>query len=340
MKVIIIASSKFSSGGTESLHQLADGINNSGGKAYLFFYDNPQKKIEEKFEKYRVTSIDYIEDEIENIVVIPETLTFLMGKIKKARIVIWWLSLDFYIKTNPLKGCIYRCKENKVMYLTIPVMFCYLLAKRSTNFRVYTKKNEHRVYAHLYNCEYVADYLRRKGIKEKKLYYLCGPINEDFVNKVNNSLKRNIVIYNPEKGMKFTRKIVEKLQDKNILCIPLRNMSRDDVHNIMSIAKVYIDFGFFPGPERVPREAVVNKCNILVALEGSARNRMDFPIHEEFKMEKKKKNIDRISDKVIQMLDNYDEDLGKFDAYRTKVLNQKTLFDEKIKKLNQMWEIK
>lgn len=338
MKIIVVASSKFSSGGTESLHQLVSKINELEGNAYLFFWDNPQKKIEKKFSYYKVFTMDHLEDDAENIVIIPETLTFLRKKIKKARIVIWWLSLDFYIKTRPFAGSLYRCKQNKIMYVAFPILFLYLLMKGSTNFSVYRFKNENQIYQHLYNCEYVASYLKTKGVCEEKLYYLCGPINKDFFKNVKTSPKKDIVIYNPAKGMKYTKRVVDKLMKKNIMCIPLTNMSRDEVIDNMNCAKIYIDFGFFPGPERVPREAVICRCNLVTAWEGSATNAVDIPIPNEFKYGRNNKNIDVITNKIISMIRNYNTDIVKFDIYRDKVLKQNLLFDLTIKKLLKEWK--
>lgn len=94
-------------------------------------------------------------------------------------------------------------------------------------------------------------------------------------------------------------------------------------HQLMmfySKAKIYIDFGFFPGPERIPREAVTMYCNIITSTTGSAKNNSDVPIPYEFKIDAKDDNLDRIVLKIKNMLVNYNDDIPRFEQYRKKLL--------------------
>ena len=48
-------------------------------------------------------------------------------------------------------------------------------------------------------------------------------------------------------------------------------MTPEQVVDLMSESKVYIDFGNHPGKDRIPREAVINGCCVITGVRGSAR---------------------------------------------------------------------
>ena len=130
----------------------------------------------------------------------------------------------------------------------------------------------------------------------------------------------------------YTKKIIKetaKLRN-DIKFVPIENMTPKQIIKLMDSAKLYIDFGQFPGPERIPREAVMRKCNILTSTFGSANNNIDVLIPRSFKIDAKKKNINEIVDKICILLDNYEEYLPLYDAYRKKVITQKLIFDKNI----------
>ena len=143
------------------------------------------------------------------------------------------------------------------------------------------------------------------------------------------------MIYNPKKGYEFTEKIINKikLEKQDITVIPIQNMSSQQIIELMKEAKVYMDFGFFPGPERIPREAVSCYCNLITSRLGSARNDEDILISHEYKFESNLENIDKIVKKIIGMVENYENEVTQFDLYREKVIKQVQLFDNNIEKI-------
>ena len=147
--------------------------------------------------------------------------------------------------------------------------------------------------------------------------------------------REDIVLYNPKKGMEFTQKIISKAKQTGIQAkyIPLVNMTPDQIVELMLRAKVYIDFGNFPGPERIPREAVLLGCNIITSRNGSANNDIDVPIPDTLKYKDIEKNIPMILECIQDMLLHYDKYYMYYENYRIKVLEQKILLTENSKAL-------
>lgn len=88
-------------------------------------------------------------------------------------------------------------------------------------------------------------------------------------------------------------------------------------------------FGDFPGPERIPREAVVMGSNIIISRNGSAGdNNIDVPIPDFMKVDAMDENIPVIIDTLEDMLNNYDKFYHYYDDYRSKIWEQRILFED------------
>jgi hypothetical protein len=117
-------------------------------------------------------------------------------------------------------------------------------------------------------------------------------------------------------------------------------MTPEEVANLLLKAKVYIDFGHHPGKDRIPREAAISNCCVIVGKKGSARFQEDVPIKDEFKFEPKKRNIPNIIDKIRHLLDNYEREIKKFEDYKEFILNEEEKFEEDIKRIFVLEEVK
>ncbi len=259
----MVASYQYQSGGTESSHQLVHWINEQGGDAYIHYYDSDVIAPPEKFNTYNVKVAQKIEDSSENLLIVPETLTYYLYEFHNIKKSIWWLSLNYYLYQFPLKKA--KIMADRYNIPDITSYFIQFLLKKSPNkqFEFGDEKND---LIHFYNCEYIKDYLLKNGVKKENTFYLCGPLNDDFFEEakaVDSSKKRNIVLYNPNKGYFFTKKVIQYAKNKGLDAqfIPLKGLDRNQMIDLYKQAKLYIDFGDFPGPERIPRESVVMKCN-------------------------------------------------------------------------------
>lgn len=333
-KFYIVAQAISTSGGPETLHQFAHQLKQLGCEAYVHYIDDKNASIPKKFEKYDVKVVNVIEDKKENVLIVPESFTDFLDEYKNIRKCIWWLSLDFYLLTLPWNRTIYTCKKYRVPLFLSPLMYLVLFMSKKLRHRVYRFKQKKDKVFHLYNCEYVKDYLIKKGVSEERMLYLCGPLrNEYFEQEVNMGAKENYILYNPRKGYEFTKKIIKRCNElnKKYKFVPIQNMTPSQIVELMKKAKLYIDFGYFPGPERIPREAVMLKCNIITSNIGSAKNSQDVLVPSQYKFDTKSCNLERIINVIDELVLNYANHIKEYDEYRDKVINQRILFENNTK---------
>ena len=108
-------------------------------------------------------------------------------------------------------------------------------------------------------------------------------------------------------------------------------MQPEEVPGMMKKAKVYIDFGYHPGKERMPRESCLMDCCLIIGKNGSAKFKEDMPILEEYHFDIKDKNIDAIALKIKDCLINYDDNIKNFYDYKKVLLNEKETFSNDVK---------
>lgn len=107
-------------------------------------------------------------------------------------------------------------------------------------------------------------------------------------------------------------------------------MTRKEVVELLSSSKVYIDFGFHPGKDRIPREAVLLGNCILTSRKGSANNLMDIPIASDYKFKDKNENIKTIISMLHYIFDNYEIEKKNFLSYRNEIIQQESVFEKEI----------
>ena len=184
---------------------------------------------------------------------------------------------------------------------------------------------------HLAQSEYAVDFLAKKGFTNVR--YLSDFINKNYLLESDEKLKcqkENIVIYNPSKGLLFTKKIIKANRDINFM--PLVNMTNKEIMDYMSKAKLYIDFGAHPGKDRMPREAAVMGCCVITGKRGSA-GFDDISIPEKYKFVDKNSSINKISNAINDILNNYYERISDFSNYREIIKNEEEKFYKDVKEI-------
>ncbi len=318
-KIFVVCPAKGATGGPELLHQLVYKMNIFGMDAVMYYYpSNLDDPVHPFYKQYNNRYVREIEDNEENILVVPEIRTDLVYKYPKIRKIIWWLSVDNFPRYPKdwkviAKTMLRTIKNPKYCYNFEPMENLY----------------------HLVQSEYARSYLLKKGIRPDKIDYLSDYINSLFISKQQGNkkdiAKEDIVTYNPKKGYKFTKKIIKAAKD--IKFVPIVNMTPDEVAELLLRAKLYIDFGNHPGKDRIPREAAVSNCCVIVGKKGSARFKEDVPIGNEYKFDVNTRNIKKIVEKIKHILKNYDSEIQKFESYRHFILNEETRFENDIKRI-------
>jgi len=340
-KVFILSPMSPIIGGVELLHQLGYNLRKFMGiETYMYYYPT-SPKVKQKENSYNIPPVETIPDEYYNILIIPEVFTHLdiLKNLKSIRKVMWWLSVDnyFWEYLSSKKFCFLQRGINKIYRIffkseiyNIPI----LLQNRINKLNNMIKNNilVREAYIHLVQSAYAENYLLKSGIREDIIYYLSDYINEDFLAKpFSIKEKENIVVYNYRKGYSFTKHIINSAPD--IKFIPLLNMTRFQVIEVLRRAKVYIDFGNHPGKDRPPREAAISGCCVITGKRGSAAFFEDVPIPDGYKFDDRKENIPKIVEKIKDCLENYNERYKDFANYREIIKKEPEKFIKDMKKI-------
>lgn len=305
MNVYIIAPENRVSGGPELAHQLCSVLNRlTDIKAYMCYVTttNPFKVAVDTPAPapYAIYNTSHINDisianTPDSVVVIPEGLTPSMPMVQSAKKILWWMSVDNYIKST---------NEMNLEYI------------------------RDNTFLHLFQSHYSIDYVKKK-IPGVKGMYLSDYINEahgQFIYPA--EFRHNIALYNPAKGYNELKPLIEKADW--IDWVPLANLPVEKMVLMMQAGKIYVDFGEHPGKDRIPREAAANGCCVITNKKGSAAFTEDVPIPEQFKFENPSSSLEEINSLMHAICDDFKSYQDMFSEYRDFIKAEKALFEEDV----------
>lgn len=340
-KIYVVAPANYATGGPELLHQLVFHLRKDLGiDAYMYYIPSDlPNPIHAEYKGYSNPYVREIEDKKENLLIVPEVIIGIdiLNKYLEIRKAIWWLSVDnFYLEAilSSKKNFFFKRAINKVLKLIFNKLLFdinELALKKLTQLKTIFYQLPQADF-HLVQSNYAMNHLENNGIPKNKIFYLSDHLNDNFLNiKTDLSKKENIVIYNPKKGISFSKRIIKIAPD--IEFIPLINMTRQQVIETLQRAKVYIDFGNHPGKDRMPREAAILGCCVITGKRGSAAYFEDVSIPESYKFEDKEENIPQIINKIKDCFVNFKERYKDFDYYRQVIKEEPQKFIEDIKQI-------
>lgn len=135
-------------------------------------------------------------------------------------------------------------------------------------------------FGHLFQSEFA----RRKW----QAFGISGLMLTDYIRaqyfgqSANKPKQRNLIAVNGSKGVLFSSALIEACPDLEI--VALKGMSAQQVCATLDRAAAYVDFGWHPGRDRLPREAALRGCVVVTGLEGAANNPIDIPVPPEYKV--------------------------------------------------------
>ena len=343
-KVYVAAPANAATGGPELLHQLVYHLRRKlNVNAYMYYIPNDYRNpVHSEYKQYNNPFVRNIEDSDKNILVVPEIISGIrvLQNYHRIKKIIWWLSVDnFYLSfiLDPKKNLFLPRAINKLIFLLfkrrifdIQALAYQKIRKNQINLNKFMAiKNADYHFAQSY---YAIKHLEENGIEKNKIFYLSDCLNEEFLKiQTNLSKKENTVVFNPKKSFSFTKEIM--IYSKGIKFIPLINMTREEVIETLQGAKVYIDFGTHPGKDRIPKEAAILGCCVIVGKRGSAKFYEDVPIPEEYKFNIEEKNIPKIRDKIKECLTDYKRKYEDFNKYREIIREEPNKFLQDLHKI-------
>jgi hypothetical protein len=336
-KIYVLCPYGLVTGGPDALHQLVYYLNNEGYDASIVYTDIKSYKHEIPIpyqlyiEKYLL--LDDIEDDNSNAIIVPETINNVLNNYTKMEKYIWWLSVDNDLNSSGFKNKV-KIILKKIKFKNLKKIYKLNTLKLFLQHKKFDFSSQEKI-KHLCASYYAYDYVTKNSNSKKNIYLCIEPISKLFLDKsvFNDKNKEDIILYNPKKNFEFTKKILERVNDYKF--IPLTGYTQDELINLYSRAKLYIDFGNFPGAERIPKEAVINGCCIITGTLGASKFYNDVPIDENYKFEAIDSSLNNITNKIYEIMDDYEGHIDNFENYRKTVLNLEGNF---IKQLNQIFK--
>jgi hypothetical protein len=238
------------SGGPEAIHQLAHELSAQGVEARLVSLPETVGWPEvEAYAGYGCAWADSAPDSPESVVVVPEVAMSVLSHHQQSQRVVWWLSVDH--------------------------AEVYTLARWKNPRRI------RRVLAgahHVVQSAYALDVVTgREGLPAEML--------SDYVSTSTGSpgvVRPGSVAYNPARGEELTAAVRALAPDLDWR--PIEGLDRAGVDALLRSTAVYLDLGNHPGKDRIPREAALAGCVVVVGRTGSAAYDADVPIPEHHKV--------------------------------------------------------
>lgn len=316
-RIIIASPANAQTGGPELMHQLCYVLREKGYNAFMYYYGGDKKtECPKAYLSYANPFFTEFEEQNTDLLIVPETATYLVKNFKLLRVWCWWLSVDnFYVS-----------EEKKIWkFLGMSKEYQYKFRNKVALSSV-SKMLRERYELHLAQSYYAVDSCLNMGIPNGHIKFLSDYINSEFIDRAQTAKvkKENIILYNPKKGMNFTKKIIDFMPDWK--WIPLAGFTRSQMSEMLLKAKVYIDFGEHPGKDRIPREAAISNCCVITGKRGSAGFYNDVPINPEYKFDDTDTEINNIIKKIKDVFDNYENCLQDFVGYRSFIRLEKKKF--------------
>lgn len=319
-KIFIICPGNIHSGGPELCHQLCSRLVELGADAYMFYTPNlggsfnPENPIDSFYKKYHVPYVLEVEDKPHNILVVNESANVYFSSYKRIRKIFYWMSVDNYI-TN-ISSMIFQMQENALAG-PMPKFFYF--------------DSDDKAIEHWTQSEYARRFVLLNGVPEKRIYVVEDYLNQAFLSnaaKINLDEKKDVVAFNPAKGYKITQRLMEIAPD--ITWFPIKNMTPQQVQILLSLSKIYIDFGNHPGKDRIPREAALSGCVVITGRRGAAGNDVDINIPREFKFGETEEDFPKIIEKIRETFDDFTTNYEKQNDYRKRILDDKNRFAQEV----------
>lgn len=313
MKIYIACPAAAISGGAELLHQFSQELTKRNIENYMVYYgDADGTPTPERYRKYGIKTAEQYVDEADSVFVLPEVGVHEARRCKKGKAAIWWLSVNNYI----------MCYRNRF----------------STTFDIFNVAGQENAFQFVQS--YYAKEFLEKYFKITNTCFLSDYINDEIIerSRQNQRPRENICLYNPAKGLANVEPLIRNSRD-DITWLPLQGYSPAEMADLMCRAKLYVDFGGHPGRDRIPREAAVCGCCVITNREGSAGNDIDIPIPGKYKLADTS-NIQHVLDCVYDAIDNYDERITDFSAYRSHIPGEKEQFGQEVDQFLEIMENK
>jgi hypothetical protein len=276
------------------------------------------------YDHYEAPEAMSIEDETGNAVVTSEYAMNYLGTVKNATQFCWWLSIDNSPVFRDERRALGLWESNKerlvqqTKYRTLAQIRTVRSALRGESLLL-------RNVNHLTQSQYAWSYLYSKlNILSTMVSDFTPLATVQSVDQVPSSERGTTIAYNPKKAARITDLLKEELPDAEY--IPLTGMSSRDVAQTLASSAVYLDLGYHPGKDRMPREAAMCGAVSLVARRGSGAFHADVPIPWEHKISPNGNILNNAKDAIQGVFSDPEAHWAMQSAYRSQIEHEQETF--------------
>jgi hypothetical protein len=331
-KIVIISPTDIVSGGVCSLHILCRSLRGNGFDACMMYLKPNEWFLENPIIiSFHVPYIEYVEDKSDTLVIVPESLTIIFNQYKKVRKMVYWLGIYFFFKTPPhrfplnfkLLRSIFKCK----IYFGSVKNKYHAIAQKVN----YWNKAPSPVWdsnvMHMSNSFYAAEFIKNKGVKQ--VFVLHNPVRDEFYEYLPKPEREKVILFGPKTRTRVIKYIQKQLSD--YLCIRLKSLSPQKTMELYRKSMIFVEMGNFAGRDRMPREAVLSGCVVLISLTGSAAYNNDFNLPDYYKINTNKKYLPLLVKKIKHITSDYLYHYHNMQQFLDDLRIEKDSFNDKVK---------
>lgn len=324
-QVFVIYPRGLRTGGPEALHQLVDMLRTLGQDAYLVAHPTTASNDRVvEFSHYDAPEAPSVIDSTGNIVVTPEVFLDDIFSIRNADRICWWLSID-NSPTFMVRSLRQRFRSNRSDPLLQQASLLLRSGRLPIDILRFKRSNIH----HAVQSSYAWSFLfSRVGIVPSLLsdYTTLG-----IAQPSSGSIHRNnrLVSFNPKRGGDVVEG-VRRATGQEFEWRPLQSMARSEVIRSLCESGFYLDLGYHPGKDRMPREAAMCGALTVVGRRGSAAFFSDVPIPWGHKVTPGRHEVADTVSLLKGLVETLPEEVLKQDHYRRVISQEKDQFRREV----------
>lgn len=209
-----------------------------------------------------------------DVIIAPEIALEKLCTVRGPVRVLWWLSVD-HAYWHPRRDQLYDQIGPRMLDLVDAI------ARRRLN--ALLRDSGQRDILHAVQSEYARSHIRRVLDVEPLMLTDFLTDLDTLAAPAELQMRARCVAYNPAKGLPTTQRAIRAL-DGIATFQPLQALTHAETIELLKGCLIYLDLGEHPGRDRLPREAAVAGCVVLVGKRGAAANNIDIPIPDEYKL--------------------------------------------------------
>ena len=295
-KIYVLCPSFSTTGGPEAAHQLVHSMRRHGHQAFLHFRPyNPDPTLLE-FAEYDIRYVQKIEDDERNLLIALETMTDELGSYRRIKKAVWWLSVDN----------VYKLPKDKQFDWNHPGALELF---------------------HFAQSYYAYEFLKGRGVPQPMM--LTDYLRPIHLERMTGVPKLDQIAYFEKKNAGAIEEVIAASTD--LRWVPIKNMTPHQVKETLAASKVYVDLGPHPGRDRMPREAAMQGCCVLIGSRGATAYPKDYPFPDRYKFRQPVEDPATMIETVRSCLRDYESAARDFEGYRSWICDQRREFGMEVK---------